>query len=666
MKTPHSCRIDWRGLARTILCFGLAAVQQVPAANDNTPPTAPTDLTATTLGCAEVSLAWQASTEQGGSDLRGYRIFRSGNYVTEVAASSTTFVDAGLSPSTTYTYTVSATDTAGNESLPSASATATTQVCTENSPPTAPTGLTATPFDCTSVTLRWNASFDIGGSGVRGYRILRNGAFVTEVAAPNTTFLDVGLSAGHTYSYRVSTKDRANNESEQSTEAVAALVACDDSAPPTTPTGLTANPVDCNQVSLTWNASTDAGGSGVRGYRILRNGVFITEAPADTTTFVDSGLSASRAYSYTISAKDRSNNESTGSEPAVVTTPPCDIRTRPSVPTAVAATPVACGQLNVSWAPSTDFSGAGLRGYRIFRNGIYVAEVGASSTAFSDTGASPLRNYAYTVSAVDKAGNESAQSLPANVTMPSCGLLFKGDFNQDRHTDIVLQHTDGSVAFWAMNGTAIAEGIVPYVIPAGWQIVAAGDFNHDDQSDLVLQHTDRSVAFWLMHGLTITEGVVPFQVPEGWRIVATGDFNNDDQVDLVLQNVNGLIAFWFMNGTTVISTQLSYQVPAGWRVAGTGRFDANAATDIVLQHNDGSVAFWLMDGTIILNGFVPYQIPEAWQIVAAGNYNSDTDTDIVLQNTDGSIAFWLLDGTTIIQGLAPYSVPAGWQIVGPR
>jgi chitodextrinase len=672
MKTPDSCRIDWRGFAATafcVLCFVLPAVQSARAAeiNDNTPPTVPTGLTATTVSCSEISLTWQASTDQGGSaSVRGYRIYRNRNFVMEVAAANTSFLDVGLSPSATYSYSISATDTAGNESVPSEAATATTLVCGDHTPPTVPGGLTATAFDCTSVALSWAAAFDPSGSGVRGYRIWRNDAFVTEVAAPNTTFLDVGLSENHTYSYRVSAKDRSDNESGQSAEAVAALVPCNDAAPPSVPTGLTANAVDCSRVQLAWNATTDVGGSGVRGYRILRNGALIIEVPDGTTTFLDAGLSPVHAYSYTISATDRSNNESASSAAVAVTTPVCDSKTSPSVPTAVFAVPAACTQINLNWSPSTDLSGAGLRGYKIFRNGSFVTELGASSTAFADTSVSSLRTYAYKVSAVDKAGNESAQSDPANVTTPSCGLVFKGDFDQDRQTDVVLQHTDGSVAFWTMSGTTIRGGSVPYVLPAGWQIVAAGDFNHDDQSDFVLQHTDRSVGFWLMRGTTIAEGIVPFQLPEGWRIVATGDFNNDTQMDLVLQNVDGLIGFWFMDGTTVVSSQLSYQVPAGWRVAGTGRFDHNASTDMVLQHNDGSVAFWLMDGTTLLSGFVAYQIPAAWQIVATGNYNSDSDTDIVLQNTDGSVAFWLMNGTEITQAPVPYVLPAGWQIVGPR
>lgn len=231
---------------------------------------------------------------------------------------------------------------------------------------------------------------------------------------------------------------------------------------------------------------------------------------------------------------------------------------------------------------------------------------------------------------------------------------------------IVLQHADGSLAFWRMTGTTIVEGIVSDTIPSEWQIVGAGDFNRDDQVDLVLEHTDGSVAFWLLEGTTVTERLVLFAVPQNWNIVATGHFNDDNQVDLVLESTSGLTAFWFMDGTRVVHTQLSYQLPAGWRIAGTGRFDQNAATDIVLQHTDGSVAFWLMDGTTILNGLITVQIPTAWKIVATGNYNTDHDTDIVLQHSDGSVAFWLMDGTTIHEGQVPYVLPEGWQIVAPR
>ena len=56
---------------------------------------------------------------------------------------------------------------------------------------------------------------------------------------------------------------------------------------PTVPTGLTATPASCSQIDLSWNASTDAGGSGLMGYKIYRNGVLLKQvlAPA-TATYV--------------------------------------------------------------------------------------------------------------------------------------------------------------------------------------------------------------------------------------------------------------------------------------------------------------------------------------------------------------------------------------------
>jgi hypothetical protein len=71
---------------------------------------------------AQVKLAWNPNTE---SDLAGYKIYRDN---TQIATTSNTFYqDTGLSPLTTYVYTVSAYDAAGNESSQSTPVSATTQ-----------------------------------------------------------------------------------------------------------------------------------------------------------------------------------------------------------------------------------------------------------------------------------------------------------------------------------------------------------------------------------------------------------------------------------------------------------------------------------------------------------------------------------------------------------
>jgi len=60
--------------------------------------------------------------------------------------------------------------------------------------------------------------------------------------------------------------------------------------------------------------------------------------------------------------------------------------------------------------------------------------------------------------------------------------------------EILLQSSWGAIACWVMDGTAITKASIPFHIPAGWRIVGYADFNQDGQKDLVLEHTDGSLA----------------------------------------------------------------------------------------------------------------------------------------------------------------------------
>jgi hypothetical protein len=89
--------------------------------NPGPPPGVPTGLTASAVSSSQINLSWNAST----GSVAGYNVYRSG---TKISTSTTTsYQDTGLSPSTTYTYTVSAFDAAGNTSAQSVGALATTQ-----------------------------------------------------------------------------------------------------------------------------------------------------------------------------------------------------------------------------------------------------------------------------------------------------------------------------------------------------------------------------------------------------------------------------------------------------------------------------------------------------------------------------------------------------------
>src|SRR5438876_1194011 len=71
----------------------------------------------------------------------------------------------------TYSYTVAARDAAGNVSPDSASVSVTTGIAADTTPPTTPSGLTATVAGSSGANLSWSASTD--NVGVTGYIVDR-------------------------------------------------------------------------------------------------------------------------------------------------------------------------------------------------------------------------------------------------------------------------------------------------------------------------------------------------------------------------------------------------------------------------------------------------------------------------------------------------------------
>jgi len=194
------------------------------------PPAAPTALTAVAASCQRVALSWIAST--GVNAIQSYNVYRNAVLIQQVAGASTGATDSTASASTSYSYTVTAVDTAGSVSGASNAASVTTPACVDTTPPTVPTGLTVTSASCSQINLSWNASTD-PDSPVKGYNIYRNGAFNEQVLAPATAAANTGLAASTRYSYTVTAIDGAGNESAASTAASATTNVCSSSGPVT-------------------------------------------------------------------------------------------------------------------------------------------------------------------------------------------------------------------------------------------------------------------------------------------------------------------------------------------------------------------------------------------------------------------------------------------------
>jgi chitodextrinase len=132
----------------------------------------------------------------------------------------------------------------------------------------------------------------------------------------STSYTDVGLTPGETYSYAVSAYDQAGNYSAKSSIKTATIAAAADTIAPSVP--VLDNPtVDGTTVELSWSASTD--NVGVTGYKVYRSTTLI--ATVTGLTFADNGRTAGSTYSYKVAASDAAGNTSAQSAAKSITIP---------------------------------------------------------------------------------------------------------------------------------------------------------------------------------------------------------------------------------------------------------------------------------------------------------------------------------------------------------
>ncbi len=227
--TSYNYRIRATDAAGNVSGYSSVATAVTPA-SDTTPPTAPSNLTATPVNSSQINLAWTASTDAGG--IHGYSVERCMTTSCTFAViapyvTSTTYNDTGLSAGVSYSYRVRASDTAGNLSDYSNVATASTPPA-DTQAPTTPTNLTATPASGTQINLSWTASTD--DVAVTAYLLERCqgsgcSSFTQIASVGDVTYSDSGLSAGTSYTYRVRATDAAGNLSDYSTSVSATTTA---------------------------------------------------------------------------------------------------------------------------------------------------------------------------------------------------------------------------------------------------------------------------------------------------------------------------------------------------------------------------------------------------------------------------------------------------------
>ncbi len=464
---------DNRGGQNYALGTGLSVVQNgaistgtAPCATDTQAPTAPTGLAGSAIDANSVSLSWTAATDNVG--VAGYRVYRGGTQIADVTT-GTGHVDNGVSPSTTYVYTVRAYDAAGNLSAASASVSVTTPARADTQAPTTPAGLNAQALTPTSFTLAWTASTD--NVGVSAYLVYRNGTQIGTTAA--TSLAIGGLAPGTAYGFTVKAQDAVGNVS-------AASAALSVTTPPLVNNTATVYYKPSTAWASTYIHYAPNGGSWTAVPGVAMNAACtgwkvktldLGAATGAQVTFNNgSGTWDSRnGANYPVGTGVSSIANGT-----ISTTDPClnDDATAPTVPGGLAASAITSTSATVSWTASTDH--VGVAGYRVYRNGNQIGTT--ASTSYADSGLTASTTYAYTVRAYDAAGNLSAASAALNVATQSPGTCAVSFTIANANTTYGQNlHVVGNVA--ALGGWSPGAGFALTIQGSGANVPWTGTVN---------------------------------------------------------------------------------------------------------------------------------------------------------------------------------------------
>ena len=338
-QSTHTLEVAWTGSRSAGSGTPTTSVAAFVVA-DTTPPDAPQEIFVEPTG-AGVHVQWAGSND---ADVVGYRLYHAeGNdrdyvLVSKGLEDGVDATDGNLAAGTTYWYRATAVDAAGNESVKSPSAAATTPLST---------GTVENDAKAVNYTTSWAPTSDVhdsggsiaagnatgasatltfSGTGIRVLTRTNNYSGIAQVSVDGKVEAKVDLySAAQAFQQPVFTKlnlgdgthvikiERTGTLNAKSSGRGISLDAFQvlDSTPPPAMTPPTLTPGK-QGMTIGWGGSVAPDVSAYRLYRTSSDGVTVEldRLPAYQRTFLDISLPASTTYTYRVTAVDSSGNES--------------------------------------------------------------------------------------------------------------------------------------------------------------------------------------------------------------------------------------------------------------------------------------------------------------------------------------------------------------------
>ncbi len=380
----------------------LAILALVDAASALAAPSQPLSLTAASPTNLRPALSWAVPASVG-AGIAGYNVYRGATKLTTSVISATTYTDTTVGANTTSSYTVVAVEVGTLATSPPSAA---LSVAYDTAPPPAPTAAAAATPTNAAVVLTWTAGAADAFSGFRRFDIYRGTTLIG--STPAATFTDATLVSAGSNTYGIKAEDWAGNLSGASTKTVVF-----DNVAPATPAGFAPSGAQRTKPTLSWTAAVDTGGAGIGHYEVYlvpASGPLVDIGGTTATSFVDAAITTEGTYAFQVVAVDNAGNVS---PPTAVRPVQYDV-TAPSVPGTLTAGPSPTAAKPIfAFGTALDTGGSGVTLYRLYRNGTGVAS--SASATVTDSTVATDGSYAYYVTAVDAAGNESAPSNQVTV-----------------------------------------------------------------------------------------------------------------------------------------------------------------------------------------------------------------------------------------------------------
>ncbi|MFH1279055.1 MAG: T9SS type A sorting domain-containing protein [Candidatus Eisenbacteria bacterium] len=276
-------------------------------------------------------------------------------------------------------------------------------------PPGAPYDCAATDTIIDLIVVTWTD----GSDNEEGFRVWR-GEYLVGTAGPDTESFDDPIGLGsHLYTVRAF---NAGGESEACVDSGTSTAA--PVPPPSENCAATDDRIE--QVLLEWDDVSDLEVA----YRIRRDGLVIQTLPEDATTYVDQCPPGT--YVYGITALNSQGVESDSCSATGTAGP----RPAPTPPSWCAATDEYVSRVVITWADDAVWQS----GFRVYRDGEQIAQVGANAHSLSDY-PSP-GTYLYEVVAYNYTGESEpcADSGTRLFGHHFAGLDFDGDLDCEIET----------------------------------------------------------------------------------------------------------------------------------------------------------------------------------------------------------------------------------------